>query len=92
MMLYQIKDKNEIVLGVHECLPKDIRQYLAALPRQGSPYRATAVPVVRQPIREMVVDAVQSWSLLKGVVIGFVAAQSIDIGLYFAFHNLLGVK
>lgn len=37
-MLYEVKDKHGVVLGVHECEEDFLGSYLWGLPEQGAPY------------------------------------------------------
>lgn len=39
-MLYEIKNRSGVVIGVHDCSPKDVQRYLDSLPQQQAPYRA----------------------------------------------------
>lgn len=86
-MLYQIKDKSSSVLGVHECSSDQIRNYLSSLPRQGSPYSAHALPTVKKPFKSSVNDAIEGWSLTRGLIIGALVIQPLDILVYFTLSH-----
>lgn len=66
-MLYRIKNKSGLVIGVHECGAEDIRDYLKTLPRQSAPYFARALPAKRRHVQNFIVDAVQGWPMWTGV-------------------------
>lgn len=87
-MLYRIKDKTGLVIGVHECRPVDIKGYLSTLPRQSSPYVPSALPPVEHTFRDSVNNALESWTVLRGVAIGLSIAAPAYI--YIVLH-LTGV-
>lgn len=86
-MLYQIKSKTGLVLGIHECEPKDVRKYLLTLPRQSAPHRALRIPV-NDKIKTAIANTTENWSFLRGVLIGLSIPTPVYI--YVVLH-LFGV-
>lgn len=83
-MLYQIKNKSGVILGVHESAPNKIRDYLTTLPRQQAPHSARELPVTRRRAHTFAANAIQGWSFSRGFVAGVTFSSAVFAALHFA--------
>lgn len=73
-MLYEIKDKRDVVLGVHECEENLLGSYLRGLPEQSSPYTTKNLSPSKKSIRTKILEHLYYRPAYLGLVYGLAVA------------------